>query len=96
MELGRSRRLQENNDDSFRTESKVLLAINIILIIYTIISGIAITVLLIRRRDFQPLKKRCSKLIFLSFLGNYMFALILLVQESSIQYCYLHETGTTC
>lgn len=44
----------------------------IIIVIWTPIYVIAL-VLLIKRKEFQPLKSRCVPLIFVSTLGNFLY-----------------------
>ncbi|CDW79629.1 protein kinase domain containing protein [Stylonychia lemnae] len=72
------------------------LIINIILLCITVFIGGIIIILLVVYIDYQPLKKKCSRLILLSTIGNFMFCFIVLLQQITYNACLLDKLSTAC
>ena len=66
---------------------------NTFLIIYVIVmslqvaSSTTLITLLVLRKDMQPLKKKCSRLILLSVIGNTLFGIIANYQQIIYNVC---------
>lgn len=78
-----------SNDGTF-------LVVYSIMIILQLVSSTTLIVLLLIRKDYQPLKKKCSRLILLSVIGNSLFGIIANYQQIIFNGCLLYANKDIC
>jgi cytochrome bd-type quinol oxidase subunit 2 len=82
--------------DEKNENDKIFLIINIALLVVALMTSVAIILMLLKRSTYQPLMKKCPKLMFLSVIGNMTFCIIIAYQGIAYSGCKLTYLEKAC